>query len=276
MQELNLKPKFSGKTQTSRRSKRVAQRLRIAEEKLSYASDMKKALVEKGYGFSRGEDIRVSSRLRPALKTFLSECVDLPADKYCPDGTRKRRHTRLILFPWQQQLLGWPKSCYFQDAAINNDAAGVAREFEPLTEAMLKNEFLRQIILTDFSQTTFAAADMQQPFDVGLHVVKTMPRANQPAVASPNRLHKDTEPFTFIHLLNRENIIGGENIITDNAKEPLFITTLKDLMDTIVVQDDRVYHHVMPINLANPQASGFRTVLLIDFTPMRSAVNQYH
>ena len=140
---------------------------------------------------------------------------------------------------------------------------------------MLENEFLQQLILTNFSQTPFAAADLQLPFDVGLHVIKTVPRLDQAAVASPNCLHKDTEPFTFIHLLARENIVGGENIITDNAKEPLFIATLSKLMDTIVVKDDSVYHHVMPINLADPQAPGFRTVLLIDFTPMRSAVNQY-
>jgi hypothetical protein len=131
------------------------------------------------------------------------------------------------------------------------------------------------MIVADFNQTPFAATDLVQPFDVGLHVIKTVPRQDRAAVASPNCLHKDTEPFTFIHLLERENIIGGENIITDNAKEPLFIATLKDLMDTIVVKDDAVYHHVMPITLANPQAPGFRTVLLIDFTPMRSAVNQY-
>ncbi len=181
----------------------------------------------------------------------------------------------MLLFPWKQQLLRWPKNTYCQEAAVNRDAAGAAREFEPLTETMLENEFLQQLILTNFSQTPFAAADLQQPFDVGLHVIKTVPRPDQAAVASPNCLHKDTEPFTFIHLLARENIVGGENIITDNAKEPLFIATLGKLMDTIVVKDDSVYHHVMPINLADPQAPGFRTVLLIDFTPMRSAVNQY-
>jgi hypothetical protein len=276
MQELNLKPNISGKAQVSRRSTRAAQTLRLrAEEYLSYASDVKTALIEKGYSFNASEDIHISARLRPSLQSFLSECVDLPADKYCSEGTRKRRHTRLILFPWEQQLLHWPKNSYFQDTAINQDAAGVAREFAPLTETMLGNEFLRRLILTDFNQTPFAAADLQLPFDVGLHVIKTIPRPGLAAVASPNCLHKDTEPFTFIHLLERENIVGGENIITDNAKEPLFIATLKELMDTIVVKDDAVYHHVMPINLVNPNAPGFRTVLLIDFTPMRSAVNQY-
>lgn len=276
MQQLNLKAKFPIQVQILYESERAPQSFPLqAETKLSYACDVKKALNEKGYHFNAGEKVRIPARLRPALQDFLSECADLPADKYCGEGTRKRRHTRLILFPWEQQLLRWPKNSYFQEAAINQDAAGIAREFEPLTINMLENEFLREVILTDFNQLPFATADLQQPFDVGLHVIRTVPQQDQAAVASPNRLHKDTEPFTFIHLLERENIVGGENIVTDNAKEPLFIATLMDLMDTIVVKDDAVYHHVMPINLENSQVPGFRTVLLIDFTPMRSAVNIY-
>jgi hypothetical protein len=277
MEKLNLKPDFSRKALVSRRSMRAAPRFdRQADEKMSYASDVKTALIEKGYNFTPSEDVRFSLNLRPELHTFLSECMNLPVDPYCVEGTRERRHTRLILLPWKKQLLRWPKNGYFQDSTINPDAAGVAREFEPFTETMLNNGFLRQAILTDFNLTPFASKDLQQPFDVGLHAIKTVPRVDQPAVASPNCLHKDTEPFTFIHLLQRENIIGGENIITDNVKEPLFIATLTHLMDTLVVRDDAVYHHVMPINLENPRAAGFRTVLLIDFTPMRSAVNQYN
>lgn len=276
MSELNLKPKFAGEAQTTRRSTRAA-RIRSVEAEggLSYASDVKSALSNQGYVFIGSEGVRIPPRLRPSLQAFLSECLELPLDKYCSEGTRRRRHTRLILLPWEEKLLRWPKNTYFQDTTINTDAGGTPREFEPLTTTMLQNEFLRQLILTDFHQTPFAAGDLQQPFDVGLHIIKTVPRQGQAAVASPNNLHKDTEPFTFIHLLSRVNIVGGENIVTDNAKEPLFIATLTELMDTLVVKDDAVFHHVMPINLADARQTGFRTVMLIDFTPLRPAVNQY-
>jgi hypothetical protein len=236
---------------------------------------VKSALVNQGYSFVGGKDVLVPARLRPELHSFLLECDQLPIDKYCAERTRRRRHSRLILFPWEKQILEWPKNGYYQDAIVNQDDGGSLREFEPLTATMLHNQFLRQLIFTDFNQTPFATSDLQQPFDIGLHVIRTSPRRDQPAVSSPNRLHKDTEPFTFIHLLTRENVIGGENIVTDNAKEPLLIATLRNLMDTLVVKDDRVFHHVMPIRVANPQTPGSRTVLLIDFTPMRSEVNKY-
>lgn len=244
-------------------------------EKLSYRRDFKSVLIYQGYSFVDNDDLIVPLHLCPSLQCFLKESVPLPLDPYSVEQTRFRRHSRLILFPWEKKLLRWPKNNYFQDAVVNKDAGGVVREFEPLTATMLENEFLQQIIFADFDQLPFEVADLQQPFDVGIHLIKTVPRAGQPAVASPNRLHKDTEPFTFIHLLARENIGGGENIVVNNEKEPLFIATLTHVLDTLVVKDDAVFHHVMPVNLLNDQAPGFRTVLLIDFTPMRSAVNHY-
>ena len=130
MKELNLKPRLNGRAQASRSSLRAARPFGGgSQENVSYASDVKEALDAKGYSFSQGKDIRVPWRLRPALQAFLSECIYLPVDNYSGEGTRKRRHTRLLLFPWKQQLLRWPKNTYCQDAAANRDAAGAAREF---------------------------------------------------------------------------------------------------------------------------------------------------
>jgi hypothetical protein len=243
--------------------------------RLRYRRKFKSVLVYQGYSFTPGDEIYVPNSLQSSLQGLLSDSLTLPKDKYCPEQTRYRRHSRLILLPWEKKLLAWPKNGYFQDSQINVDDGGVVREFEPLSAAMLDNAFLQELIFADFNQSPFQASDLLQPFDVGIHVIKTVPRREEAAVASPNRLHKDTEPFTFIHLLARENVVGGENIVADNTKEPLFIGTLTNTMDTLVVQDASVFHHVMPIKLVDEGLPGFRTVLLIDFTPMKSAVNQY-
>jgi hypothetical protein len=243
--------------------------------RLRYRRDIKSVLVYQGYSFTPGDEIYVPKSLQSSLQCLLSESVTLPKDKYCPEQTRYRRHSRLIFLPWENNLIAWPKNSYFQDSQINVDDGGVVREFEPLSAVMLDNVFLQELIFADFKQTSFQAPDLLQPFDVGIHVIKTVPGPEQAAVASPNRLHKDTEPFTFIHLLARENVTGGENIVADNTKEPLFIGTLTSTLDTLVVQDATVFHHVMPIKLADQRLPGFRTVLLIDFTPLKSAVNQY-
>lgn len=244
-------------------------------DKLRYRRGFKSVLVYQGYSFTPGDEIYVPNSLQSSLQDFLAASVELPKDKYCVEQTRYRRHSRVIFLPWENKLLAWPKNAYFQDPQINTDDGGIVREFEPFTAAMLDNPFLQQLISADFNQTPFEEVDLLQPFDVGIHLIKTVPRPEQVAVASPNRLHKDTEPFTFIHLVSRENVVGGENIVADNTKEPLFIGTLTSTLDTLVVQDASVFHHVMPIKLADEALPGYRTVLLIDFTPMKSAVNQY-
>lgn len=271
-----LKPVVAGALRTADKEVRAVHTssMRIGE-RLNYVADVKRELSERGFAYVNGTGLRVPSPLRPALRALLSECADLPADKYCPDRTRDRRHSRLILLPWENRIMLWPKSSYFQDAAVNQADGGITRRFDPLTPSMLRNKFLQQLILADFRQTSFDETDMQQPFDVGVHIIKMRPRAGKAAIASPNRLHKDTEPYTFVHLLERQNVAGGESVVADNDKNPLFITTLSAPLETIVVRDEAVFHHVMPIMLANTAAPGHRTTLLIDFTPMRSAVNVY-
>ena len=93
--------------------------------------------------------------------------------------------------------------------------------------------------------------------------------------SSPNCLHKDGEPYTYVHLLKRDGIVGGESLVADNSKQPLFEVTLHDLLDTLVVRDETVFHHVKPIRVLPDSEEGYRLVLLIDFTPLKPTISQY-
>lgn len=52
------------------------------------------------------------------------------------------------------------------------------------------------------------------PIHVGVHFVKLLvENDDDKAVSSPDCLHQDGEPFTFAHLIKRENVKGGTNAI---------------------------------------------------------------
>jgi hypothetical protein len=104
--------------------------------------------------------------------------------------------------------------------------------------------------------------------DVGVHAIRCVARPGLPGISSPNRLHKDGEPFTFVHLIGRHGITGGKNLVTDNAKQLLVSLTLTERLDTVAVSDKDGYHQVKPIEVAPGHSEGYRDVLLIDFTPM--------
>lgn len=239
----------------------------------------------RGRGFCRitPAEYIIPPGLVPALEALTDQCRDLPLDPRARNGERRRRHGRYLLLPWMDVLVFRPVTTYYQDAAVNTEDGGVSREFAGLTPAMQRNEFLHELIRFDFAQLPLTSAELTQPWDVGCHFIEMCARCGRPGLASPDRPHKDGEPFTYIHLLRRENITGGASAIYANAEvngklvpgKLLFEDTLDGMMDTLLAKDDAVFHQVKRIDVIDGLDAGSRLVLLIDFSPMVPKPNEY-
>ncbi|MEO1278705.1 MAG: 2OG-Fe dioxygenase family protein [Planctomycetota bacterium] len=209
-----------------------------------------------------------------ALETFIRAYDHLPVDHYSRDGNRFRRHQRFVLVPRPLTLIPTAVSQYSQSLRLNPRDGDTIRDFEPLPSELVQNAFLRALILHDFENSPFASISSNNlAYDVGLHLVRLRPRLGQPAISSPNRLHKDGEWITWIHLVSRHNVSGGESLVTDNDKELLLRSTLRRPLDTLGVWDHSVYHHVSQVDVAEGHDEGYRDVLLVDFTPMVPTTN---
>ena len=240
----------------------------MQELKISIERWPGKDLERQGYSCFKGSDLSVPHNLQRGLSLLRQVYGALPLDQYCGSGNRYRRHSRYVLLPWLNLLEPRPISQYVQDRELNPTDGGLIRTFERLSQAMEANAFLREMILFDFLNTTFDKAIWSTPVDVGVHVIRYVARPDLPGVSSPNRLHKDGEPFTFIHLIERHGITGGANLVADNDKRQLVRMALADCLDTVTISDKDVYHQVEPIKVAAGESEGYRDVLLIDFTPM--------
>ena len=238
------------------------------ELKISIERCPRTDLERQGYACFKGSDLSVPHRLQRELSLLRQGYDALPSDQYCESGNRYRRHSRFVLLPWLNLLEPRPISEYIQDRELNPTDGGMIRTFERLSKAMEANAFLREMILFNFFNTTFEKAIWSTPVDVGVHMIRYVARPGLPGISSPNRLHKDGEPFTFIHMIERHGITGGESLVTDNDKRPLVRMTLSDCLDTVTVSDKDVYHQVEPIEVVPGESEGYRDVLLIDFTPM--------
>jgi len=119
---------------------------------------------------------------------------------------------------------------------------------------------------------------------IGMHLIKLSPSATMPAVASPDLVHRDGEIFTAGILIDRINASGGFNGIThtrwhdhrfgDVVDEDIYDQfTLEKPLEGYIVQDDKVAHYVSPVSCVDPNEHAERTILLIDFTPSRPAIN---
>jgi len=246
-------------------------------------------LVRQGFARVPREALGPADFVSHAAAMLEAATADLPPDPYCAERFRFRRYARLFMLPWTGLLLTAPPridesgealQMYQHPATLNVDEAGVGRWFPALDAETLAADWLDRIIRFDFDQTAFTEEERASPIQVGVHLVDHRPRVGQPAAASPNCVHRDGEHYTCAHLIHRSGVTGGENHITDPEWAGRAISdvpagairagfTLERPLDGYIVRDDRVAHHVDAVELAPNADAGRRTMLLIDFTPMR-------
>ncbi|WP_077947539.1 2OG-Fe dioxygenase family protein [Paenilisteria newyorkensis] len=258
-------------------------------EWIVYKDDM----LEKGFiWFDAGADI---GRLYKKDAAWVAEQFgeierafeDLPVDVYAAGLHRYRRFSRAVILPWSNRVEWLPAMVnadgeevaeYFQ-GAFNPEFKDAYRSFPMLQKEMLENELLKRIIQFDFAQTYWDARDMVMPVNVGVHFVKLkVEQDGDEAVSSPNCLHRDGEPFTFAHLVKRQNVAGGQNVIAtvdDVDQFPEDIDAghifadfaLTKSLESYGVADVAVSHYVSAVRKGSSDAAGERSMILIDYQP---------
>ncbi|MCX5205992.1 2OG-Fe dioxygenase family protein [Streptomyces sp. NBC_00237] len=213
--------------------------------------------------------------------------ASLPADPYAGDANRYRRYDRGVYVPWEgtfswlplghDPVLG-PVTEYYQ-GDHNPEHPGERRRFAALPPDVRSNALLREIIRFDAAEAARLAALSDGLLHVGVHFIKLgVESAEDEAVPSPNALHQDGEPFTFAHLISRDNVSGGVNVIAPprcaglrpSEISPALLQaefTLENPLDSYGVYDPKVSHYVSPVRRGPEERRGERSILLVDFTP---------
>ncbi|MFI9450274.1 2OG-Fe dioxygenase family protein [Amycolatopsis sp. NPDC052450] len=256
------------------------------------STTVRSRLFDVGYErYDLAERLNVSES-DPEFQALLAEFEDLPADPYATDAGRYRRYARGVMLPWSRTFTWIPEvrqsesdsvNGYFQ-GDFNPDFAGVVRTLPAMTESSLNNQLLKDIVLFDFDQTTWSAADRAWPLHVGVHLIKlSIDDEEREAISSPNELHQDGEPFVFAHLMYRRNAIGGHNVIAPprcrhmipSEISPDLIMAEFELtrpLESYGITDEKVSHYVAPIRKGSSEEAGQRAVVLVDFTVMRQHI----
>jgi len=218
----------------------------------------------------------------------LQAAVDrLPVDPYAPTANRHRRYSNGILLPWCRRI-EWmptrmgphgPYSEYYQ-GDFNPEYLSMTRRLVPFEELVLHDPFLQEVVWHDFDLTFWNEAQLIRPFVVGVHMVRLLVTApGDKAISSPNHLHQDGEPFTFVHLLKRDNAVGCRTAVGIPAVagkmpeevDPETIHTQFELLEPLEsygVYDPKVSHYVSHLERGEADRPAVRAALLTDFTPL--------
>jgi hypothetical protein len=195
---------------------------------------------------------------------FAASWNDLGLDTYMADGGRYRRRRHAAFAATADGIIRKPHQPHYQSRDYNMLNGGMARWFDPVTDAVGGSAALRAIL--DTCHRLFGSlSPTPDPWHVEVHQFRIEALAGLQGRPTPEGMHRDGVDWVLVLMVRRANIASGETTIHDLERRPLGSFTLALPMDAAWVDDSRVFHGVTPVEPRNPAEPAFRDVLVVTF-----------
>ena len=226
-------------------------------------------LADTGFAFVRAPAMRQA--LLPAglaaWDGFAASWDDLGLDRYMADGGRYRRRRFATYAVGNGTVRRKPHQPHYQSRDYNPLNGGVARWFEPATEAIGAHPATQAIIRTCDRLFTALTPPGTRPdtWHVEMHQFRIEAEPDSEGKPTPEGMHRDGVDWVLVLLVRRENVAEGETAITDGRGGRLGSFVLTEPLDSALVDDARVWHGVTPIRPLDPARPAWRDVLVLTF-----------
>jgi hypothetical protein len=224
-------------------------------------------LGAKDFAFATGEAVAAWIDITAMQWTDFSDYWNaLTLDRHMADGGkyRLRRYGAFTLQrPDQMRLL--PHAPYVQALYINPLNGGVSRMFDPLEEGFSQHVVLSRL-LNQIADLVDAIDGRAQRWNIKLHPYRILAQEGSAGLPTPEGLHRDGVDYIVTMLVKRVNIAGGETLVTDADKRPLWRRTLSTPMDLVIANDQSTMHAVTPVTPVVEDVEAYRDVLIVAFT----------
>ena len=196
---------------------------------------------------------------------FAASWDDLGLDTYMADGGRyrKRRHAAFAMLPGSDVIRRKPHQPHYQSRDYNTLNGGVERWFQPVLPEVGDGASMGAILRG--CRDLFDRLTKVPAWHVELHQFRIEARAGEAGQPTPEGMHRDGVDQVLVLLIRRENVQSGETSIHDLAGRKLGSFTLTEPLDAALVDDNRVFHGVTPVEPVDPAAPAFRDVLVMTF-----------
>lgn len=227
-------------------------------------SDWPAALRESGFVFAEAPDMRAA--LGTALAdwpTFAASWNDLGLDTYMADGGRyrKRRHAAFRASP--DGIVRKANQPHYQSRDFNALNGGIARWFEPMLDTAAETTAFQSIMR--YCTDLFDALTPATAWHVEVHQFRIEARPDMAGQPTPEGMHQDGVDWVLVLMVDRENIAEGETSIHGLDRSLLGSFTLREPLDSALVDDHRVFHGVTAVRALDPAHPAHRDVLVVTF-----------
>jgi hypothetical protein len=225
--------------------------------------------MSSGFIFIPGNDMPLPVGRQPAWRSLSETWASLPEDPYASAHklARHRRYGRVLYCGDPDNIRPLPHTAFLQSATSNRLFGGVQRKFQPLLDSTYENDCLRWIIDFDSGHFWRRQVPPTSAWTVGIHQIRVIALPGQPGHPTPEGIHQDGTHFVAVHLVKRGNVNGGVSEIYDSHKQPLAQVALLEPLDSMILDDRRVFHAVTSIEVRNPTLPAVRDVLILTYDP---------
>jgi hypothetical protein len=205
--------------------------------------------------------------LEPYWQRLCEDWDHLELDRYLEHGAtfRRRRYGRYYWSPGSHELLPLPHEPYFQAEEENAYAGGMVREFATLLPDTVHNPFVHALVRSTFACLPVAGDRQDATWEVRIHQIRIVASPEEPGLPAPEGIHQDGTDFLTLHLVRRHNIVGGESTIYDLDRKPIQRYTMRETLDSLILEDTRIMHGVTPVHSADGRTLGTRDLMGVDF-----------
>ena len=192
---------------------------------------------------------------------------DLGVDTFMADGGRYRRRRFAAFAASGAGIERKPHQPHYQSRDYNALNGGVERWFSPITEEVAAHPAMLAILTTCHRLFDAMTPESTRPpaWHVEVHQFRIETGPEQQGLPTPEGMHRDGVDWVLVMLVRRENITSGETMMEDVAHRPVGSFTLREPMDSALVDDDRVFHGVTPLGRLDPARPAYRDVLVVTF-----------
>jgi hypothetical protein len=198
---------------------------------------------------------------------FAASWDDLGLDRFMADGGRYRRRRFAAFTVKDGTIRRKPHQPHYQSRDYNSLNGGIARWFDPVTEAIGSHPATTSVLkVCDRLFTSLTPPDVRpERWHVEMHQFRIEARPDAAGQPTPEGAHRDGVDWVLVLLVRRENVAEGETSITDLERNLMSRFTLAQPMDAALVDDSRVFHGVTAVHPLDPDKAAFRDVLVITF-----------
>jgi hypothetical protein len=229
--------------------------------------DVRLDIAGQGFAWIPRAAWSIGPELDPHWQRLGADWDHLELDRYLEDGAkfRQRRYGRFSWSPADDTLVPLPQEPYFQPEDENAYAGGIARDFAPLLRDTERNPFLHALVRATFACLPIADDKKGKTWEVRIHQLRVVASPAEPGLPAPEGIHQDGTDFLTLHLVRRQNIAGGESTIYDLDRNPIQRYTMREPLDSLILEDPRIMHGVTPVHCADGRTLGFRDLMGVDF-----------